>query len=52
MSVTDAELIAALLARCGGSVDLGRKELEAAHGWRVQAVKNPMSGDVHVRLVE
>lgn len=47
-----AELLAALVARCGGHVTLGRKELEAAATWRLSLVKNPVSGDVDVSLVE
>lgn len=52
MSVTDAELLAALLARLGGSVDLGAKELLAAKGWRLELRVNPLSGDATLTLRE
>jgi hypothetical protein len=42
----NADLIAALVARLGGSVELGRKELEATHGCRVLVGKNGVTGDV------
>lgn len=50
--VNDAELLAALLARLGGSVDLGRKELEAAKGWRLELHINRLSGDATLTLRE
>lgn len=49
-TVTDAELIAALLARLGGSVVLGRREMDAAKGWRIATGANQTTGDVHVEL--
>lgn len=52
MSAQETDLIAALVARCGGHVTLGRKELEAAAAWRLRLVKNPVSGDIDVFLVE
>lgn len=51
-NVTDADLIAALLARCGGRADLGRKELENTHGWRIVVARNHITGDVSLTLEE
>ena len=52
MSVTDAELLAALLARLGGTVLLTGRELEAAKGWRLVLRTNPVTGDCELSLVE
>lgn len=50
--MTDAELLAALLGRLGGTVDLGRRELEAAKGWRITLALNPVTGDATLTLFE
>lgn len=50
--MSDAELLAALLARLGGHVELSGREMEAAFGWRLVLTHNKMTGDYTLSLVE
>lgn len=43
-------VLVALLARAGGSVILSKQELEAAHGVRVLGSRNPLTGDVSLKI--